>query len=683
MQRTTWLIAFLVAASAILGAVALSVLRDREASLEAARQNLAATARLLEQHAERALEAGDAAVRTVVEVAGDPRTLREESRGVALHQVLARIVSGSAQLASAWVMDADGYTIAENWRHPPLTTGSFATRPYFQAHLNGERALHIGELAIGPNASRLRFTMTRPLLLADGRFAGVAATGVFSEHFAAVYAEAGLGDAAQLALYRADGAPLAIWPAPVTAVPPLRADLPAPGTVGLTPDGHLVATRRLERFPVVLVVSQPVQAVLAPWRQRARLSGGVLAAVLATLGALTAFGLRGAAHERALTRALQAERGTLARRVAERTAALAESEMRLRLATEGARVGIWETDLTTGRGTWSRQAVELFGTDRAVFSEGDWLDAVHPDDRPAVAAAWRRAVEEGAPYEIEMRTAAPAPDGGDRWLLSRGTVQRGVDGRALHARGVLIDVTTRRRGEEKQVLMAREMDHRAKNALSVVQAALRLAPKSDARAYASAIEGRVAALARAHAALAEGRWQGVQLRALAEAELAPFLAPVGDGAFHAGADGVSRVGVDGASRAGAMRRATLDGPDLLLTPVAVQALSMALHELATNATKYGALGTLGGRVALNWCCDEPAGLLRLTWEEQGGPVIAGAPAQRGFGSRVLDATLGHQLGGRVEQLWRPEGLLCRIALPLSRARADAAPAAREPAEAMG
>lgn len=652
MQRTTWLIVFLVSVSAIAGVVGLSVLRDREASVAAARQNLLATARLLEQHAERALEAGDAAVRTVVEVAGDPRTLRAEGRGEALHQVLARIVDGTAQLSSAWVLDAEGYTTAENWSFPPLTTTSFAIRPYFQAHRNGERGLYIGQLAIGPQTRRLRFTMSRPLLTPEDAFAGVAATGVFSEHFAAVYAEAGLGDAAQLALYRADGAPLAIWPPPEGMAPPLRADLPPAGSIGQTEDGHLVATRRLERFPVVLVVSQPMQAVLAEWRQRAWLGGATLAAVLSTLGALTAFGLRGAAHERALTRTLKAERGALERRVAERTAALADSEARLRLATEGARVGIWEMDIAAGRGTWSPQAVELFGTTRAEFTAADWLDAVHPDDRAAAKQAWRRAVAEGAPYEVEMRTAAPAPDGGERWLLSRGTVERGPDGLPRRGCGVLIDVTMRRRGEEKQALMAREMDHRAKNALSVVQAALRLAPKSDADAYATAVEGRVAALARAHAALAEGRWQGVPLRTLAEAELAPFLAPAADG----------------------LPRATLDGPELALTPVAVQALSMALHELATNATKYGALGAAAGRVVLSWRCDAAAGVLRLVWEERGGPTLAGAPGHRGFGSRVLEATLGRQLGGKVEQVWRPEGLLCRIELPLARACVEAAPA---------
>jgi two-component sensor histidine kinase len=216
------------------------------------------------------------------------------------------------------------------------------------------------------------------------------------------------------------------------------------------------------------------------------------------------------------------------------------------------------------------------------------------------------------------------------------------------------DVSERRAAEERQMLLMRELDHRAKNALAVVQAALRLTPKDDAETYARAVGGRVAALARAHTLLAKGQWSGAELRDLARGELAPFLGA-------AAADKRPQP------------RAALDGPDVTLVPGAAQAISMALHELATNATKHGALSTPEGRVSVFWEADGEAGLLRLLWAEAGGPRLTGAPpTRRGFGSRLLEATLKDQLGGKLERDWRPGGLVCTIELPLARALAGQA-----------
>jgi two-component sensor histidine kinase len=215
------------------------------------------------------------------------------------------------------------------------------------------------------------------------------------------------------------------------------------------------------------------------------------------------------------------------------------------------------------------------------------------------------------------------------------------------------DVSERRAADERQALLMRELDHRAKNALAVVQAALRLTPKDDAETYARAVGGRVAALARAHTLLAMGQWSGAELRDLAWGELAPFLG----------------------STAGDKRpqpRAALDGPDVTLVTGAAQAFSMALHELATNATKHGALSTPEGRVSVFWEVDGEAGLLRLLWTESGGPPLMASPTRRGFGSRLLEATLKDQLGGKLARDWRPGGLVCTIELPLARALAGQA-----------
>jgi PAS domain S-box-containing protein len=221
---------------------------------------------------------------------------------------------------------------------------------------------------------------------------------------------------------------------------------------------------------------------------------------------------------------------------------------------------------------------------------------------------------------------------------------RDAEGRIESWSTVMRDLSAQKRAEEDRLLLMREVDHRAKNILAVVQAALRLTPRTDAESYARAVEGRVRALARAHTLLAEQRWTGAEVRALLLGELAAFLSP---------------------SAGTAAPRADLDGPPVTLPPAAAQALSMALHELATNATKYGAFSRPGGRVAVSWTAAADEGTLRLRWAERGGPPVPGPPARPGFGTRVVEATIRQQLGGRVERSWDPEGLVCVLEVPLA------------------
>jgi two-component sensor histidine kinase len=235
---------------------------------------------------------------------------------------------------------------------------------------------------------------------------------------------------------------------------------------------------------------------------------------------------------------------------------------------------------------------------------------------------------------------------------------RGADGSVEFFSTIMRDLTERRRAEEERLLLMREVDHRAKNVLAVVQAALRLTPKRDPQAYAAAVEGRVMALARAHTLLSERRWSGAELRALLEGELSPFLPAVPHGG-----------GADAALTAAP--RAQLDGPAVTLAPAAAQALSMVLHELATNATKHGALSVPGGRLHVSWTFDRETDVLRLRWTETRGPAIAGPPARRGFGSRVIETTVRNQLGGTVRAAWKPEGLVCEIEAPLAPSHARA------------
>ncbi|TDH62683.1 PAS domain S-box protein [Dankookia rubra] len=218
---------------------------------------------------------------------------------------------------------------------------------------------------------------------------------------------------------------------------------------------------------------------------------------------------------------------------------------------------------------------------------------------------------------------------------------------------IMRDISARKATEARQDILVREVDHRAKNILAVVQSVLRLTPRDQPGAFAAA-ETRVAGLARVHSLLAEGGWSGADLRAVVERELAAYSA-IGNG-----------------TEAGPA--VCIDGPAVALAPTAVQPLAMVLHELATNAAKHGGLSTPDGQVEVRWTIGRRTGedgLLRLRWIEVGGPPIAGPPARRGFGTRVVEATVRGQLGGTVERRWEPTGLGVEITVPVARILAGA------------
>lgn len=329
-------------------------------------------------------------------------------------------------------------------------------------------------------------------------------------------------------------------------------------------------------------------------------------------------------------------------------AALRTSEERLRLAQDAGGVGSWEWTVKTSELYWSESCHRLHGTDPTIPPTLEsWRNGIHPEDWVAVAAAIETMLKgEAKEWAAEFRFTRVS-DGAVRWISGRGTVEReAATGQVLRLRGIALDVTPQKAAEESQRLLIREIDHRAKNALAVVQAAVRLTPRHDNAAYAQAIEGRVNALARAHTLLAEGRWTGADLLTLARGELAPFLLPAG--------------GTE-------VPMMTVDGPNVQVASSAAQGLSMALHELATNATKHGALSVPSGRLTVGWSVDQVAGLLALRWEERCGPPITAPPSRRGFGTRVLEGTIKNQLGGTIQWHWERSGLICEMTIPLNRA----------------
>jgi PAS domain S-box-containing protein len=433
-------------------------------------------------------------------------------------------------------------------------------------------------------------------------------------------------------------------------------------------DGHeaISAHHRLERAAGWRVgISQAAAAHQASWqRPLVGLAIGAAIALLVAAATAMALGRRIMRPINVLTRKamdVTSHGGTLQglppfaidefealrNSIAEAESALREGEDRFARAVEAAQVGTWNWDPIADvmRGSSIREQRLTGRPERSIFSLPDMLDTIHPEDRHVVCDAVRRVLErETDDYEAEFR--AVWPNGTVRWLRSVGRAIADASGTVREVTGVTMDVTERVEGDRRRDVLAREVDHRAKNALAVVQSILRLMPVDEPKAFAAAVEGRVAALARAHSLLAEEGWAGADLRTVAERELAPYFT-------HPERPAII----------------LLDGPMVPLAPAAVQPIIMVLHELAMNALKHGALSGLDGQVEVTWRAGRRAeedGMLRLCWAESGGVTATEAETRSSFGTRVIDATIRGQLGGRVERHWKPHGLVCEISVPLAR-----------------
>jgi two-component sensor histidine kinase/two-component SAPR family response regulator len=324
------------------------------------------------------------------------------------------------------------------------------------------------------------------------------------------------------------------------------------------------------------------------------------------------------------TRELEALNADLERRVAERTKELATAATMLRRSAEAA--GFANFDISRERIHVSDNFPAFWELDHdASCDRENLLLRVHPEDRQGLSRKWSQIAETGGPYDIEFRVVRA--DGSIRWLQERGEGE--WEGPDIRMVGVHLDVTDRRTAEERQNLLMLEVDHRSKNALAVVQSVVRLSNASSPEAFIQVVEGRVAALARAHTLLANDRWQGADILAIIEEELAPFQ---GD------------------------NRINLSGPPLRLIPSAVQPLSMILHELTTNSAKYGALSVGKGTVSVTWEFVPQRSELRLSWVERKGPPIGGPPNRRGFGSTLITANMQGPLCGRIEERWEVDGV---------------------------
>jgi len=307
---------------------------------------------------------------------------------------------------------------------------------------------------------------------------------------------------------------------------------------------------------------------------------------------------------------------------------------RLSLALQAAGLGEFEWNLADDLITISPLAGRILGLPpgEASARAGALMEsAVHPDDLEAARQAGSAHFAQGDHYEVEGRGAL-APDGRTTWIRVAGQRVRDAAGEAVAIVGVVEDITQRKQEEEQRRTLMSELDHRVKNVLATVQA---LAAQTAKRTtsldnFLQTFSGRLKSMASANELLTAARWRGASIDHLAAAELGA-LAP-----------GQTRW----------------EGPELFLTPRAANALSLALHELATNAMKYGALTTDVGRVEVRWS-QLTGGGFELTWIESGGPSVP-QPAHQGFGSTLLGQVTGRELNGETQVEYRPSGVRARL-----------------------
>jgi PAS domain S-box-containing protein len=275
-------------------------------------------------------------------------------------------------------------------------------------------------------------------------------------------------------------------------------------------------------------------------------------------------------------------------------------------------------------------------------TDGDgWNGMFHPDDQPRAWQAWRHSLATGEPYEIEYRLRHHS--GAYRWTLGRALPVRDENEQIVRWFGTCTDIDEFKQAEEGRELISHELSHRIKNLFAVISSIISLSSRDypESRTFAGVVLERIRALARANDYVRphspeSAPQKGKTLHGLLEGLTAPYREGEGERILVTGDD--SEIGIQTAT-----------------------ALSLIVHELATNAVKYGALSHAGGRVELR--SERSSGMFRLSWHEQGGPPVAGPPAREGFGSKLAKKAVEGQLGATLTEDWDPEGLRLSLTIP--------------------
>ena len=331
--------------------------------------------------------------------------------------------------------------------------------------------------------------------------------------------------------------------------------------------------------------------------------------------------------------------------------ALAERNIQLALAGKAALVGSWayDTDTEIMRISEGYAAIHGFPEGTTEMPRDECLATVHSDDIGRVRHSRSDAFSERRrEYSVEYRIVRP--DGEMRWVETRCFITYGSEGRPHRVVGVSIDITERKRVEEQQRTLVAELDHRVKNVLATVQAvaAQTMDASSSMDHFVAALDGRIRSMGSTHELLSSRRWLGIPLAELVDRVLAPYTTG---------------------------SNTEIGGPEVMLSADAGQTMAMVLHELVSNAAKYGALSIPSGRVAIRWRLPlngSGSNRLVVTWQETGGPLVV-PPNASSYGMHVVRELIPYELGGTVDHLLAPEGARCQMEIPLAQLSGDHPP----------
>jgi len=318
-----------------------------------------------------------------------------------------------------------------------------------------------------------------------------------------------------------------------------------------------------------------------------------------------------------------------------------QAEARLQEALAAGAVMAFECNPGRGPVQRSQNAAQILGLNpQQIFTATQFAERIHPADRARVEAHRHRVRAGGLADTVAFRFIRP--DEREVWLEETARAEFDTTGRLIRIKGLTRDITRRKRNEAQQDLLSAELDHRVKNVLARVAAVIRQTQRriGTIDEFVKALDGRIESIAAAHALLSESRWSGAGLTDLIRDQLAPYTTEA---------------------------NTTISGPDVMLTSAETQAVAVVMHELVTNAAKYGALSRPDGRVSVTWdrANADASAILTVTWRELGGPPIA-APVQSGYGSSLIRDLIPHELGGTVELIFSSDGACCKIEIPLGR-----------------
>jgi len=321
-------------------------------------------------------------------------------------------------------------------------------------------------------------------------------------------------------------------------------------------------------------------------------------------------------------------------------AALFEGQARLQEALTAGGVMAFEWIARSKASQRSDNAAQILGFDqKQAFSATEFLERVHPDDREQFKALIHSVRPERPSYRMTFRFGCP--DGRQIWLEESSRAEFDSTGRCVRLKGLTLDITERKQSDERQGMLIAELDHRVKNLLArvaVISAYTRQGSNSIDQ-FVEVLDRRIQSMANAHSLLSQSRWSGVNLADLVHNQLAPYATTA---------------------------NTTIGGPDVTLTPTTTQAVAMALHELVTNAVKYGALSSPNGHVSVNWDRHQGDGgtpHVEIEWRETGGPAV-GQPSKLGYGTSLIRELIPHELGGTVDLAFASGGVCCKIDVPI-------------------